>query len=71
MTPRCRHRFARRRFWLLYHPNVRWRCLACGLTTRHYDSLDRWQQRPIHVDMSVAYRGMNTVSRRQSRETSQ
>ena len=52
------HLFRRFRLWPVKY---RWRCVRCGLVTRHYDSIDAGMSRPIHPRMSVAFKGLNTV----------
>lgn len=54
----CAHRFARVRHWPI---RLRYRCQKCTLLTRRYDSTDRAGCRPVHVHMSVAMPGFNTV----------
>jgi hypothetical protein len=58
----CPHLFVRVRRWPI---RLRWRCAACGLVTRLYDSVDGAAGRPIHPRMSVAVKGYNAWSRRQ------
>lgn len=55
---RCEHVFARFRRWPI---KDRWRCVRCGLVTRHYDGIDLSMSRPVHSRMSVAMKGYNTT----------
>jgi hypothetical protein len=57
------HRFFRRPWWWLRRHDSRYVCWVCGMVTGHYNSLDRRMSRPIHENMSVAYRGVNTFGR--------
>jgi hypothetical protein len=59
----ARHWFVRRKWWWLRRRDNRYVCVACGFISRHYDNLDRWMSRPVHIGMSVAYKGVNTIGR--------